>query len=83
MAETCQESLRRFEVKGDGGNDPWLPATVTVMCGKPASLYRQCAAGCKIIIAYCEEHGGDERAVREMVLHHSIVHNQGPSGNHP
>jgi hypothetical protein len=39
-------------------------------CRAYAPNYRQCAQGCKQIIAYCPEHGGDARAIEEMTAHH-------------
>lgn len=31
--------------------------------------WRQCGAGCDLVIAYCEACGGDELAKKEMVEH--------------
>jgi hypothetical protein len=39
-------------------------------CDSHAGVYRQCPnTSCKHEIGYCNEHGGDERAQREMVEH--------------
>lgn len=43
-------------------------------CGKPLRKWRSCGRGCKSYQAYCEEHGGDDRAVREMAHHHYVQH---------
>lgn len=43
-------------------------------CPGKVGTYRQCSAGCKLEIAYCDEHGGDERSQKEMVEHHAAVH---------
>jgi hypothetical protein len=31
--------------------------------------WRQCGSGCRKVIAYCDDHGGMERATREMAEH--------------
>lgn len=47
---------------------------VPIKCGNVAPAYRQCGAGCKLIKAYCEPHGGDARAASEMLEHSKTVH---------
>lgn len=52
-------------------------------CQKKVLVYRQCGhsrSGCKREIAYCVDHGGDERAMREMQEHHEQVHNATEKG---
>jgi len=45
-----------------------------VLCGKPVHTYRTCGTGaaskCRMLIAYCEDHGGDTRSQEEMREHH-------------
>lgn len=69
----CQHIIRA------AGEDAGIPTAlgridVQVRCGKPTNAWRQCGAGaavkCKKEIAYCPDHGGDERAQQEMREHH-------------
>lgn len=44
-------------------------------CVAKVSAYRSCGRkGCKVEIAYCKVHGGDERAMNEMTKHIADVH---------
>jgi hypothetical protein len=43
-------------------------------CDASLIFYRSCGAGCKWEIGYCEKHGGDSRAVKEMEAHVQTAH---------
>jgi len=43
-------------------------------CLNTVHRWRQCGNGCRIEIGYCEEHGGDARAAREMAQHNLAMH---------
>lgn len=62
-AETCQWTGSLLLNAG---------SNATISCRDYAHDYRQCARGCKKVIAYCLKHGGDARAVEEMVEHHKL-----------
>jgi hypothetical protein len=48
----------------------------SALCQAEVSLWRECGAGCKprLVIAYCDAHGGDRRAAEEMEKHVAEVH---------
>ena len=43
-------------------------------CPNEVKQWRQCGNDCRLEIAYCDEHGGDERAAREMAEHNLMMH---------
>lgn len=45
-----------------------------VVCGIEVHQWRSCGAGCKLTKAFCENHGGVERATTEMTLHMRTAH---------
>ncbi len=54
-------------------------ASEGVRCGVPTNTHRSCGywrGGCMRVIAYCAEHGGDIRAVREMAQHIEMDHTE-------
>lgn len=40
-----------------------------VACEEPCRTWRECGARCSYVSAFCESHGGDSRAAREMAEH--------------
>lgn len=43
-------------------------------CGTSVKYYRTCGAGCSLIIAYCDSHGGDAEAAKQMHEHVKQTH---------
>ena len=66
MTVACQESIvKAVTVAGD---------RLLGLCNMPSRHYRTCGTGCALVIAYCDEHGGDARAVEEMKAHVGEIH---------
>lgn len=63
---TCQHEI---DIVDDGA-----VKSASWPCGKPVRNYRQCGRGCSRLAVYCPDHGGDERAQREMTDHHLRSH---------
>ena len=55
-----------------------MPLTRTCQepgCGKALNRWRSCGdRNCKVEAAWCDAHGGDDRAVSEMVKHIKTAH---------
>jgi hypothetical protein len=49
------------------------------VCGRRVNSWRECGAGCRprLVLAYCEDHGGDDRAAKEMAEHVAKDHHEG------
>lgn len=62
-----------YASKSSPGGGPWV-TDVPIYCARAAPMYRQCGRGCKHVIAYCANHGGDDRAMAEMAAHHLAAH---------
>lgn len=43
-------------------------------CCAEVLRWRQCGNGCRLELGYCDTHGGDERAAREMSAHNLSCH---------
>jgi len=67
---------------------PAVDASVSTarQCGNFARAWRACGLSksphgaqrdCTVEIGYCKDHGGDERAGKEMIEHHAKVHLNG------
>jgi hypothetical protein len=71
-AECQHETVETLTEETSGGRfEDWRHREV---CEADAHYYRSCGAGCKLVIAFCDSHGGDERARKAMVEHVAAVH---------
>ncbi len=72
---TCQQIIESSRTETSESD-----VSLSRPCGKPVRQWRECgngkADGCTTVVAFCDEHGGFDRATEEMAGHmvmHRIV----------